>query len=71
MAGRRKATGRGGWRPGAGRRPELKRPARFTLDLEGPQMDALEKIAEERGVSVASVVREAVAAYLARRDRRK
>jgi len=34
-------------------------------------MDALEKIAEERGVSVASVVREAVAAYLARRDRRK
>jgi hypothetical protein len=32
-------------------------------------MDALEEIAERRGASVASVVREAVATYLARRRR--
>ncbi len=42
-------------------------PVRYTMDFEEQQMVALEEIAEERGVSIASVVREAVVAYLARR----
>lgn len=69
VAARRK-NGRGGARPGAGRKPELKDPHRYTMDFEGPQMDALEAIAQERGTSIASVVREAVDAYLRRRRRR-
>ena len=59
----------GGWRPGAGAKPQLKDPVSFTGDIERPDMDALEAIAEERGVSVASLVRAAVAAFLKRRKR--
>ncbi len=60
----------GGWRPGAGRKPTLKDAVSFTGDIERPDMDILEAIAEERGVSVASLVRAAVGAYLKRRKRR-
>ena len=69
--GARKTKGtRGGWRPGAGRKPTLRDPVSFTGDIERLDMDALEAIAEERGVSVASLVRAAVTAYV-KRDRRK
>ncbi len=60
----------GGWRPGAGRKPTLREPVSFTGDIERPDMDALEAIAEERGVSVAALVRAAVAAYVKRQRRR-
>ncbi len=60
----------GGWRPGAGRKPTLKDAVSFTGDLERVDAEALEAIAEERGVSVASLVRAAVGAYLKRRKRR-
>ena len=60
----------GGWRPGAGRKPTLRDPVSFTGDIERPDMDALEAIAEKRGTSVASLVRAAVAAYVKRRRRR-
>jgi hypothetical protein len=60
----------GGWRPGAGRKPTLRDPVSFTGDIERLDMDALEAIAEERGVSVASLVRAAVVAYV-KRQRRK
>ena len=67
----RKTKGtRGGWRPGAGRKPTLKDAVSFTGDLERVDAEALEAIAEERGVSVASLVRAAVGAYLKRRKRR-
>ncbi len=67
---RRKTKGTlGGWRPGAGRKPVLEDPVSITLHLERPEADALKAVAEERGVSVASLVRGAVGAYL-RRQRR-
>ncbi len=69
--GRRKVKGTwGGWRPGAGRKPTLKDPVSFTGDLERADVDYLEKIAEKRGAKVASLVRNAVAAYVKRQRRR-
>ena len=66
----RKKSRRGGWRPGAGRKPLLNEPVSFTGDIERADIEALEAIADEREVSLASVVREAVSAYLKRRKRR-
>ncbi len=60
----------GGWRPGAGRKPTLRYPVSFTGDIERADMDALEAIARKEGASVASLVREAVSAFLKRRARR-
>ncbi len=69
MASRKTKGKLGGRRPGAGRKPVLKDAMGFSLDLEGDQLQALEAIAAERGVSVASVIREAITAYLRRRGR--
>ena len=69
--GRRKVKGTwGGWRPGAGRRPTLKDPVSFTGDLERADVDFLKTIAQKRSVPVASLVRNAVAAYVQRQKRR-
>jgi len=39
----------------------------FTISLEGDAYAAMSAIAEERGISLSAVVRDAVAVYLARR----
>ncbi len=66
----RKSKGkRGGKRPGAGRPPTLKDPVRFIMTIERTQIEALEEIAEERGQTIASLVRSAVRVFL-RRTRR-
>ncbi len=68
---RRKVKGTwGGWRPGAGRKPTLTEPISFTGDLERADVDYLEAIASKRNVSVASLVRNAVAAFVQRQRRR-
>ena len=61
----------GGWRPGAGAKPKLKDPVSLTLEIERPRRAALERIAKEREVSVAALVREAVGTFLKRRKGRK
>ncbi len=64
----RKSKGkRGGKRPGAGRPPILKDPVRFIMSIERTEIEALEEIAQERDLSIASLVRSAVTAYLRRR----
>ncbi len=70
VAARRTKGTWGGWRPGAGRKPRLKDPVGFSLELEKADVDSLQEIAREKGASVASLVRAAVGAYLKRRRRR-
>jgi hypothetical protein len=66
----RKSKTWGGARPGSGRKPTLEDPVSFTGELERADVEALATIAEERGVSVASLVRAAVTAYVKRQRRR-
>ena len=67
---KRKPSGLGGWRPGAGRKPTLHDPVSFTGEIERVDMDVLQVIAERREVSIASLVRAAVTAYVKRQRRR-
>ena len=66
---KRKPSGLGGWRPGAGRKPTLHDPVSFTGQVERADMDVLQETAEKRGVSIGSLVRAAVAAYVRRLKR--
>lgn len=70
MAGRKRASGRGGWRPGAGRKPAFEDSVDRTLRFERRDLETLEAIATERGVTTADLVREAVRSYLGKRSRR-
>ncbi len=69
MAARKAKGKRGGARPGAGRPTVVHDPVRFTLDFERPDFEALEGIAEEKGKSIAALVRAAVATFVKRRRR--
>jgi len=70
VAARKKKGTWGGYREGAGRKAEIENARRYSLDFEGTQMEALEEIAAERRVSVATIVREACVQYIARRRRK-
>ena len=65
----RKPSGRGGVRPGAGRKRIVQNPERIAVDLEKPDLDALRELAQQRETSVADLIRRAVAQFL-RRARR-
>ena len=67
---KRKPSGLGGWRPGAGRKPTLHDPVSFTGEIERADMEVLGEIAKQRGVSIASLVRNAVATYVKRLKRK-
>jgi len=69
VTARRKKSRRGGYRPGAGRKRVLKDARAVTVTLEEPQYEAVERFAAKDGVSLASIVREAVEAYTVRRKR--
>ena len=60
----------GGPRPGAGRKPTLKKPVLRSVSFEKAQMDALAKIARRRDWTFAEAVRRAVSIYLKREARR-
>ena len=70
MAARKKKSSWGGKREGAGRWPRVPDGVSFTGQIPRADMDVLEAIAEQRSVSVSSLVRTAVSAYV-KRLRRK
>ena len=70
MATKRRKSRLGGARPGAGRKPFLKDAKALTVTLEGTDYEAVDELAEKRGVSLGTIVREAVQAYVARRRKR-
>ena len=69
LVSRAKKSGRGGARPGAGRKRIVQDPERIAVDLEKPQLDALRELADERGTSVADLIRRSVSQYLNRAGR--
>ena len=69
MAARRPAGKHGGKRAGAGRPATLEDPIRFLVSFEKRDIEALEEIADDQDRSVASLVRQAVSAFLKRRRR--
>ncbi len=67
VTARKKASGLGGWRPGAGRKRIVQDPVRLSVDHERPDVEALEAMAEEQEVlPVAHLVRKAVRAFVKR-----
>lgn len=65
-----KKGARGGARPGAGRPALVEEAADRTVRFERRYLEVLGELAEERGVTVGELVREAVAQYVARRGKR-
>ena len=57
-------------RPGAGRKRIVQDPVRLSIDHERPDVEALEAIAQAKGVSVASLVRRAVQTFVKRYGKR-
>ena len=68
--GAKKGSGRGGFRPGAGRPRIVQEPERIAVDLEKSELDALREIASRRETSVADLIRRAVSQFLKRAQRR-
>ncbi len=69
MGTQKRKARHGGKRAGAGRPRLLRNPVRVALDLERSEVKTLTKIAEKQDRSLASVIREAVGAFLKRRRR--
>ena len=65
----KKKSTRGGWRPGAGRKPILSDRVSLTVYVDSEQYDQLAELAEEKEQSLASIAREAITAYLKRKRR--
>lgn len=60
----------GGAREGAGRKPVLRTARSVTFSMEADDVEALQAIAAERGISTATLLRDAVRAHLERQRRR-
>jgi hypothetical protein len=54
---------------GRGRPKEIDDAVSVTFDMERSQSEALREVAEEKGVSVASLIRRAIGSYLRRLGR--
>lgn len=60
----RKITGRGGWRPGAGRKPEMKRATALSIRLETTTVAALKREAKRQNTTTAQLARRVLADFV-------
>ncbi len=67
----RKKSNWGGMRPGAGRPRRDREVHRRSVDFDDEDDRFLREIAEERGVSVVRIIREAVAQYVKRQRKKR
>ena len=63
-------SSRGGARKGAGGKRLVQDPKRIAVDFEGSDTNALQELAQERGTSIATLVRTAVSQFLNRNKRK-
>ena len=68
---RKTAKGWGGRRPGAGQKPIIKDRVLRSISFERADMKALEKIAEQRGISFSELIRTLSTAHMKRQKRQK
>ena len=66
MAKQKSRNGRGGVRPGAGRPPLLDDPVQMRIMIERRDHEALNALAQERGVSAMELARRAIRQLLRR-----
>ena len=69
VAERRKKSGHGGARPGAGRPKEMKNAVGYRLQIEQEDLEALRALSRERKLPVSELIRRAIRTLL-RRQRR-
>jgi hypothetical protein len=69
MTAKRRQSGRGGYREGAGRKGFLNDARTITVTLEAADIEAVEELAERRGQSSAAVIRIALKGYLKRQKK--
>jgi len=67
MAVKKKSSGWGGYREGAGRKAQFEEPADRTIRFERAELEALDEIAAEQGTTAGEVIRNLIAGYLRRR----
>jgi hypothetical protein len=67
VAARKTKGAWGGYRPGSGRKPIFDEHADRTIRFERAELEALEALASQEGVTTADLVRRLVRAYIARR----
>jgi hypothetical protein len=70
MARKRRKWGWGGARPGSGPKPIFAERVMRSISFERESRDAVQRLADERGISFAEVVRRAVDEYLKRSGRK-
>ncbi len=69
MATRKRSTGRGGARPGAGRPAQFKDKVKVSFDMERKDYEDLQEIAHRWDQSVTAVIRRALQTLLKRHRR--
>ena len=68
---RRKTGQRGGYRPGAGRKPEFRDRVLRSVSFERDELARLDAVAKHRGVTVSVLIRSAIRSYIRRRGAKR
>ena len=68
---RRKTGQRGGYRPGARRKPEIRDRVLRSVSFERDELARMDAVAKRRGVTVSILIRSAIRSYIRRRGEKR